>query len=72
AINNIKINEILLKDGVKLILANKSWFLIRASGTEPLIRCYVESREKVFFNELKSFINEKIKELTNNNIFMKQ
>lgn len=70
-INNIKINEILLKDGVKLILDNKSWFLIRASGTESLIRCYVESREKTFFNELKSFINRKINELTNNNIFMK-
>ncbi|MCE5330400.1 phosphoglucomutase/phosphomannomutase family protein [bacterium] len=62
-INNIKINEILTKDGVKLLLENKSWLLIRASGTEPLIRCYVEAREKEFFNDLKNFIVSKINDL---------
>lgn len=60
SINNVKITEILTKDGVKLILSNKSWFLIRASGTEPLIRCYIESRDKEFFNSLKNYIVEKI------------
>jgi len=60
SINNVKITEILTKDGVKLILSNKSWFLIRASGTEPLIRCYIESRDKEFFNSLKNYVVEKI------------
>jgi phosphomannomutase len=63
SINNVKITEILTKDGVKLILSNKSWFLIRASGTEPLIRCYIESRNKEFFNSLKNYIVEKIENL---------
>ena len=63
SINNIKINEILLKDGVKLILNNKSWFLIRASGTEPLIRCYIESRDKDFFNDLKNYLIMKFDDL---------
>jgi phosphomannomutase len=36
-------------DGVKFILADESWLLFRASGTEPLIRIYSEatSREKM-------------------------
>ena len=62
-IKNIKITEILIKDGVKLLLENKSWFLIRASGTEPLIRCYIETRDKPFFEILKNYINDKIENL---------
>jgi len=33
-------------DGVKLNLANGSWVLFRASGTEPVVRVYVESGSK--------------------------
>jgi alpha-D-glucose phosphate-specific phosphoglucomutase len=33
-------------DGVKLILRDESWLLIRPSGTEPLIRIYGESTNK--------------------------
>ena len=32
------------KDGVKYILADDSWLLIRPSGTEPVLRIYAESR----------------------------
>ena len=31
-------------DGVKLILADTSWLMLRASGTEPIIRIYAESK----------------------------
>lgn len=31
------------KDGVKLYLGDNSWVLVRASGTEPLLRIYFES-----------------------------
>jgi phosphomannomutase len=31
------------KDGVKFFLADGSWLLIRTSGTEPLVRVYVEA-----------------------------
>ena len=32
------------KDGVKYILADDSWLLIRPSGTEPVLRIYAEGR----------------------------
>lgn len=32
-----------VKDGAKLFLDDESWILIRASGTEPLVRVYVET-----------------------------
>jgi phosphomannomutase len=31
-------------DGYKYFLADGSWLLVRASGTEPLIRLYTEAR----------------------------
>jgi phosphomannomutase len=31
-------------DGVKLIRADQSWVMLRASGTEPLLRIYAEAR----------------------------
>ena len=33
-------------DGLKLDLAGGDWFLLRLSGTEPVIRCYAESTSK--------------------------
>jgi phosphomannomutase len=32
------------RDGVKYILADDSWLLIRPSGTEPVLRIYAEAR----------------------------
>jgi hypothetical protein len=31
-------------DGVKMVRDDGSWLLIRPSGTEPLVRCYIEAR----------------------------
>jgi phosphomannomutase len=33
------------RDGVKLILEDDSWLLIRPSGTEPVLRIYAEGRD---------------------------
>jgi alpha-D-glucose phosphate-specific phosphoglucomutase len=41
---NKKIEEILTTDGVKYILEDDSWLLIRPSGTEPVLRVYAEGR----------------------------
>lgn len=35
------------KDGVKFILADDSWLLIRPSGTEPVLRVYAEAHSAV-------------------------
>jgi len=42
AIKNIK--TVIQVDGIKVVLDDGSWFLIRPSGTEPKVRFYVESR----------------------------
>ncbi|MCA1639814.1 MAG: hypothetical protein LC768_16055 [Acidobacteria bacterium] len=38
-----RIENINRMDGVKFIFADKSWLLLRPSGTEPLVRIYAES-----------------------------
>lgn len=38
------VSQILTLDGVKYILADDSWLLIRPSGTEPVLRVYAEAR----------------------------
>ena len=38
------IQEVLTTDGVKYIMADDSWLLIRPSGTEPVLRVYAEGR----------------------------
>ena len=39
-----KVAEVSTKDGVKYILDDNSWLLIRPSGTEPVLRVYAEGR----------------------------
>ena len=34
------------RDGVKYILHDDSWLLIRPSGTEPVLRIYAEARSE--------------------------
>jgi phosphomannomutase len=64
-ISGIKVLDIIEKDGVKLIMGNGSWILVRPSGTEPLIRCYIESKDKIYFEFLSDFVKINIKTLTN-------
>jgi len=39
-----KVVEVVTLDGVKYLLADDSWLLIRPSGTEPVLRVYAEAR----------------------------
>ncbi len=39
-----KVVEIIHKDGVKFMLEGGEWMMVRFSGTEPLMRCYMEAR----------------------------
>jgi len=45
-INGHKVAEWLTIDGLKVILDNDEWILIRPSGTEPLLRIYAETATK--------------------------
>ena len=45
------------KDGVKLYLEDKTtWILVRPSGTEPLLRIYIESDSTDKIEQIKSFV----------------
>ena len=39
----VKVDRIRTDDGFKFYLADGSWVLLRASGTEPLVRVYSEA-----------------------------
>lgn len=50
-----KIDGISRLDGYKFILKGGDWVMFRRSGTEPLVRVYIESRDAARFNALKKF-----------------
>ncbi|HEX8552959.1 MAG TPA: phosphoglucomutase/phosphomannomutase family protein [Abditibacteriaceae bacterium] len=47
------VRDVVTLDGVKLNLEDGSWLLLRASGTEPLVRVYLEARTKARLKELE-------------------
>lgn len=47
--------EISTQDGVKYILADDSWLLIRPSGTEPVLRVYAEGRSQEMVKAMIGF-----------------
>ena len=60
-IASFDIKEKLELDGIKLFLNDGlTSLLIRKSGTEPLLRFYIESDKLSYIDEIKKFINENI------------
>jgi phosphomannomutase len=47
--------EVQSLDGVKFILEDDSWLLIRPSGTEPVLRVYAEGRTPEMVQDLLKF-----------------
>lgn len=59
SIADFEIKERLTLDGLKLFLDNKlSSLLIRKSGTEPLLRFYIESDSVERLNQIKEFVKK--------------
>jgi phosphomannomutase len=50
-----KVDEVSQRDGVKYIMADDSWLLIRPSGTEPVLRVYVEGRNMEMVKALMAY-----------------
>jgi alpha-D-glucose phosphate-specific phosphoglucomutase len=50
-----KVVEIITLDGVKYLMADDSWLLIRPSGTEPVLRVYAEGRSAGMVEALLGF-----------------
>jgi len=50
-----KVVEVSTRDGVKYILVDDSWLLIRPSGTEPVLRVYAEGRSQEMVKALLGY-----------------
>jgi phosphomannomutase len=44
SLDGVSVMDVSSRDGVKFILVDDSWLLIRPSGTEPVLRIYAEGR----------------------------
>ena len=50
-----EVAEVLTRDGVKYIMSDDSWLLIRPSGTEPVLRVYAEGRSPEMVDALLGY-----------------
>ncbi len=50
-----QVTEVETTDGVKYLLADDSWLLIRPSGTEPVLRVYAEARDEPMVDVLLAY-----------------
>jgi alpha-D-glucose phosphate-specific phosphoglucomutase len=55
SIGGLKVTSVANMDGVKYILEDDSWLLIRPSGTEPVLRVYAEARTDEAVAQLLSY-----------------
>jgi len=52
SVGSFKVEKFITTDGYKFLLPNREWVAFRASGTEPLIRCYIEAKSKANLKKL--------------------
>ncbi|HNZ01723.1 MAG TPA: phosphoglucomutase/phosphomannomutase family protein [Anaerolineaceae bacterium] len=50
-----KVAQVSVMDGVKYIMGDDSWLLIRPSGTEPVLRVYAEGRTQQMVKDLLGY-----------------
>jgi phosphoglucomutase len=48
-----KVEKFITTDGFKFLLPKQEWVAFRASGTEPLIRCYLEAKSEANLKRLR-------------------
>jgi alpha-D-glucose phosphate-specific phosphoglucomutase len=53
SIGSFKVEKFITTDGYKFLLPNNEWVAFRASGTEPLIRCYIEAKSEAQLKKLR-------------------
>ena len=54
SIGPFRVEKFITTDGYKYLLPNREWVAFRASGTEPLIRCYIEAKSIRQLKKLKT------------------
>jgi alpha-D-glucose phosphate-specific phosphoglucomutase len=55
SIGGVSVAQVTTLDGVKYVMADDSWLLIRPSGTEPVLRVYAEARQPEMVTALLAF-----------------
>ena len=53
-VGSYKVEKFITTDGFKFLLPQGEWVAFRASGTEPLIRCYIEAKSEASLDKLRS------------------
>lgn len=48
-----KVERFIATDGFKFLLPKQEWVAFLASGTEPLIRCYIEAKSPAGLKRLR-------------------
>ena len=51
---SVKVEKFITTDGFKFLLPNREWVAFRASGTEPVFRCYIEAKSKAQLEKLRT------------------
>jgi phosphoglucomutase len=54
SIGGFKVEKFITTDGFKFLLPNHEWVAFRASGTEPLFRCYIEAKSLTNLKQLRA------------------
>jgi phosphoglucomutase len=57
-IGQFKVQKFITIDGYKYLLPGNEWVAFRASGTEPLIRCYIEAKSEANLKKLRNACRE--------------
>jgi phosphomannomutase len=55
SIGGVKVAQVENLDGVKYVMADDAWLLIRPSGTEPVLRVYAEAGQEEMVAALLAF-----------------
>jgi len=55
-----KVEKFITTEWFKYLLPNREWVAFRASGTEPLIRCYIEAKTEASLKKLRKACQESL------------
>jgi phosphomannomutase len=57
-IGPFKVENVTTTDGYKFLLPKHEWAAFRLSGTEPLVRCYIEAKSRAHLRKLRAACSE--------------
>lgn len=63
SVGKIPVQKFITTDGYKFLLPNNEWVAFRASGTEPLIRCYIEAKSEAQLKALSASCLKLLKDI---------